>query len=331
MEARKMVVRGVVRAHQATAEDQVSRVSLHRHGLMGIILIQWTQNMREQRNNLGQAFGTKKAKKALASVTENAISARKDQPAKLDAAAQAMIASMAKDTEGMATRDELAVEADASKPRPKANLNATDIKDVYTIENLIGVDILKVVPVLDWQQAMKAKKEIIVKSEYVANRIQKVSTSPEKLRILRYLLLLIDLNMSSKSRFGNTKTLPKREEMKRIAGSMPEAVIESVRREFSTGGVMSKYQTELLTTRICALACLIDNYNVDIYDLQADLRLDSKGMQQYFREIGAKIGALPEATRRELGLDKATAAQRKVAKLKLPLEFPKVPFARRTR
>lgn len=327
-----MVVRGVVRAHQATAEDQISGVSNHRSDLGGGVLTRRLQSMRDQRNNLGQAFGTKKARKAIASVTENAISARGGQPAKMDAAAQAIIASMAENTEGMASRDQLAAEADASKPRPKANLGATDIKDVYTIDNLIGLEILKIVPVLDWQQAIKAKKEIIVKSEYVANRIQKVSSNPEKLRILRYLLLLIDLHISSKpQRSSRSKSLPKRDEMKKIAGGMPEAVIEHVRRDFSTNGVMSKYQSDLLTTHICALACLIDNYTVDMYALQADLRLDFKGMSQYFHEIGAKTMALPDAMRREMGLDKATAAQRKIAKLKLPLEFPKVPFARRAR
>ena len=288
--------------------------------------------MREQRNNLGQAFGTKKAKKAIASVTENAISARTGQPATMDAAAQAMIASMAKDAEGMATRDQLAAEANASKPRPRANLSATDIKDVYTVDNLIGVDILKVVPVFDWQQAINAKKEIIVRSEYVAHRIQRVSSSTEKLRILRYLLLLIDIHISSKpKKFGKGKMLPKRDEMKKVAGGLPEAVIESVRRQFSTSGEMSKYQTDLLTTHICALACLVDNYMVDMYDLQADLRLDVKGLSQYFQEIGAKITALPEQMKKELGLDKASAAQRKLAKLKLPLDFPRVAFARRAR
>jgi DNA-directed RNA polymerase I subunit RPA49 len=329
MEARKMVVRGAVRAHQATAEDQVAKVIIHRSRLRGLLLILGLQNMREQRNNLGQAFGTKKAKKAIASVTENAISTR-GQPAKMDAAAQAMIASIAKDAEGIASREQLAADADASKPRPTTNVGATDIKDVYTVDNLIGGEILKVVPVFDWLQAIQAKKEIVVKSEYVANRIQNTAMNTEKLRILRYLLLLIDLYISSKQKFAK-KVLPKRDEMKRVAGGLPEAVIESVRRQFSSNGEMSKYQTDLLITHVCALACLVDNYTVDMYDLQADLRLDTKGMSQYFHEIGARTIALPEPMRKELGLDKATAAQRKVAKLKLPLEFPKVAFVRRTR
>ena len=330
MEARKMVVRGVVRTHQATAEDEVSGVSDHTSESGEMILTGWSQSLWEQRNTLGQAFGTKKAKKAIASITENAISTRGGEPAKMDAAAQAMIGAMAKDAEAMASKDQLNAEADASKPRPKANLSAETIEEVYTIDSLIGVDILKAVPVLDWQQAIKAKKEIVVKSQYIANRIQKASTSPEKLRILRYLLLLIELHLTSRpGRFGNSKIVPKRDEMKKIAGGLPEAVIEHVRRGFSDNGIMSKYQLDLLVTHICALACLVDNYTVDLYDLQVDLRQDTKGMTQYYREIGAKVSALPETVRKELGLDKATAAQRKIAKLKLPLDFPRAGFGRR--
>ncbi|KAG0648545.1 DNA-directed RNA polymerase I subunit RPA49 [Hyphodiscus hymeniophilus] len=314
MEARKMVIRGVVRAHQATEEEQFSK------------------NMREQRSDLGRAFGTKKAKKALASITENAISRGGSAAGKADAATQAMIAAMAKDAEGMATRAELAAEADSSKPRPKANLDAKDINDVYTVDNLMGKDIMKAVPVLQWQTALKADKEIVVSSEYVARRIKKVSASADKLKMLRYLLLLIEIHKGSKVKGrGTTKMLPKREELKKIAGGLPEPVIENARRQFSSDGTMDKYHNDLLTTHICAIACLVDNYVLDMYDLQSDLGLDTKVMSQYFNEIGAKTTALPEQYRKDLGLDKAAAAQRRMVKLRLPLEFPKVSFARAPR
>jgi DNA-directed RNA polymerase I subunit RPA49 len=52
-------------------------------------------------------------------------------------------------------------------------------------------------------------------------------------------------------------------------------------------------------------------------------------MSQYFHEIGAKVVAANEVERKKLGLDKAAAAQRKFAKLRLPLDFPKLRFARR--
>jgi DNA-directed RNA polymerase I subunit RPA49 len=288
---------------------------------MGIL-----QSQKEQRDDLRREFGTKKSKKALAAITENAIS-QGIGTGKMDKVTQAMIAAMSKDAEALATRDELAAEAEAGKPRPKANLTATDIKDVYTINNLIGTDILKAVPILEWQQVLKEGKEIVVNSQYVAGRIQKVSSVPDKLKILRYMLLLIEIYQGLK-RNKHGKMLPRREQMKEIAGGMPEPVIENARRHFSTDGAVSKYQVDLLSTHICALACLVDNYTVEMYDLQSDLRLETRGMSQYFKEIGAKISALPEARRKELGLDKATATQRKIAKLNLPLEFPKVPFAR---
>jgi DNA-directed RNA polymerase I subunit RPA49 len=330
MEARRMVVRGVVRAHQATADEDTPTVSTDTIRLVETVLMRPLQNVREQRNDLGRAFGTKKAKKALASITENAIS-RGNDPGKTDASTQAMIAAMSKAAEGMATREELNAQADASKPRPKANLSATDIKDVYTVDSLIGMEIFKAVPVLEWQQAIKAKKEIVVSSQYVAHRINKCASSTEKLRILRYLLLLIEIHKGSIAKFGRGKMLPKRDDMKKIAGGMPEPVVESARRQFSSDGYVSKYQSDLLTTHICALACLVDNYTVDMYDLQLDLRMELKPMSQFFHEIGAKTTALPEGYRKELGLDKAGAAQRKLARLKLPLDFPKIPFARAPR
>ena len=61
--------------------------------------------MRERRNILGQTFGTKKARKAIASVTENAISPdksarNKDKPAKFDATTAAILSNMSESTKG---------------------------------------------------------------------------------------------------------------------------------------------------------------------------------------------------------------------------------------
>ena len=93
--------------------------------------------------------------------------------------------------------------------------------------------------------------------------------------------------------------------------------------------MITTFGADLIKTHLCALACIVDNYEVNTYDLQEDLKLDTKTMSQYFMEIGAKITALGETERRKLGLEKSVAAQRRVAKLKLPLEFPKVSFGRR--
>lgn len=291
------------------------------------------------RNDLGQTFGTKKARKAIASITENAISTDRigrgaspggTQRTKLDAVSTVMLESMAEATSGIATRDELTAAVDAAKPRPKPNLAAQTPNEVYTADTLIGPEILKLVPVKEWQDAVKAKKEIITKSKYVAHRIQRVSLDVQKLRVLRYLLCLLEFFGSTRTRGkGVVRSLPQKEALRAAVPGVPEAVVESIKRKFSENGQMLKFQTDLLMTHACALAMIIDNCEVDMYDLREDLHLEVKDMSQYFHEIGARITTANEGDRKRLKLDKAAAAQRKFARLKLPLDFPKAKFARR--
>lgn len=319
MVARKMVVRGVVREHQATADDQIPL------------------SMREQRNQLGEAFGTKKARKAIASVTENAIGpvrGMKDAAdTRLGSGAAAVIASMADAAADMATKDQLQEEADAAKPRPKANLKATIPAEAYSIETLIGKDIFQHIPILDWITDVKNKKEFRLDSRFVASRIQRLASDKktvDKIKILRYLYILLLFHMASKPTRGG-RSIPKRDEMRKKLGAVPDSLVESIKRKFSDAGFISKFKVDLLITHICALAFWVDNFEVDMFELRQDLKLELKEMSQYFHEIGAKVVALPEGTRKTLGLDKALAAQRKVAKLKIPLEFPKIAFSRKTR
>lgn len=315
-EARKMVVRGVVRAHQATADDELS------------------MNMREQRNHLGQTFGTKKARKAIASFTENAIAPGRaaklanGRAIKLDSATQVMLSNIADATAGMASREELAAAADAAKPRPTPNLAAEDIKDVYTIDSLIGANIITHIPVREWVKALKDKEEIVTNSRFVSHRVAKVNANVEKLKILRYMLLAFEVLRVSKP-VRNARLLPRRDDLKSLMADMPEAVLEAFKRKFSESGQISKFKLDLLTTHLCALACIVDNFEVDVWDLKEDLRLDIKPMSQYFSEIGAKVVAFPESERKRLDMDKVVAAQRRIARLKLPLEFPKVAFGRK--
>jgi len=46
-------------------------------------------------------------------------------------------------------------------------------------------------------------------------------------------------------------------------------------------------------------------------------------MTQYAHELGCKVLALTESERSKMGLNKTEAAAHRMAKLRLPLEFPK--------
>ena len=210
-----------------------------------------------------------------------------------------------------------------SKIRPKGVEEELDPLQIYTVDNVVGLDTMKLIPVKRWVDSMNAKKEIQTSSRFVARRMQAHFKNPEKLKLLRYMLLLIDLyNASKPGRHG--RTLPRREDLKKVLGDMPEAVLEGVKRKFTEGGQMSKQMTDSMFMYLCALAMMVDSAEVDIWDLKDDLKLETREMSVYFMQIGAKIVPLGEAERRKKGLEKVAAAQHKVAKLRAPLKYPQV-------
>jgi DNA-directed RNA polymerase I subunit RPA49 len=286
--------------------------------------------MRDLRNDLGQTFGTKKSKKSIAAFTENAINPLQSRAdggpaAKLDAASKAMLQTIGQATAGMSTSAQLAEVVESSKPRPKANTEAEEVQQVYTVDTLIGDQIMSLIPVRPWTETIKAKKPVKVKSMYVAHRVVNISENIEKLRILRYMYFIIRLLDTSRNK-RTEKILPRQDVLKEAMEDMPSTVLDHFRRKFTANGIMSKFQVDTVITHLCAMACLIDNFDVDLYDLQEDLHLETRVMSQYFMEIGAKILALEVAQMRKL--DKATAQSRKRAKLRLPLVFPKQKFSR---
>lgn len=312
VEAKKMVIRGSVRAQQAPEEDMQSRK-----------LKQTTMNLKA---DLGQTFGTKKAKKALAAITENAISPRKaqggDAPQTLDASDRALMASIKDVTMSVATKEELQSAMDAAKPVPRGNYDAEEIQDVYKPEQLIGRDILELIQVNDWAEAVKNNEDIQLRSRFVAHRINRIGSGESsvlRLRVLRYLYFLMLLYLTTKKgKERGTKEVLKKDKLSEEFCPAPPPVVEAIRRRFSDNGIMRKQHVDLLVTHCCAFACILDNFETNTWDLKEDLHLDQKQMNLYFSEIGAGFKKV-----------KAEGRMDYVARLKLPLEFPKIRQMRR--
>lgn len=329
VEAKKMVIRGSVRAQQAPEEDMQSRrlkqVRPARSNVVRTVanLSQTTMNLKA---DLGQTFGTKKAKKALAAITENAISPRKaqggDAPQTLDASDKALMASIKDVTMSVATREELQSAMDAAKPVPRGNYDAEEIQDVYKPEQLIGRDILELIQVNDWAEAVKNNEDIQLRSRFVAHRINRIGSGEQsvlRLRVLRYLYFLLLLCLTAKKgRERGTKEVLKKDKLSEELSPAPPPVVEAIRRRFSDNGIMRKQHVDLLVTHCCAFACILDNFETNTWDLKEDLHLEQKQMNLYFNEIGASIKKVKSEGRMDC-----------VARLKLPLEFPKIRQMRR--
>lgn len=227
----------------------------------------------------------------------------------------------------MATKAELDAAMNAAKPRPYANTETQDITQVYTVDSLIGKESMPALQVRKWQVDMKAGVNVQVSSRYVANRLLKYRENVEKLKMLRYILLLLDFyNNTTPSKDG--RRLKRADDLKNILDNQPESLLTSIKRKFTEGPMMSRHNSDLLITHICAIALVLENYEVDTWDLKEDLKLEMPGMVQYFKEVGAKVVAMTETYRKSVGMDKAAASQRRLAKLKVPLEFPTTKFVR---
>lgn len=330
VEAKKMVVRPHVRAKPAEIDEdeapkKVQNAFAPRSAF--VRLLTTLQSNFDRKTDLGQAFGTKKAKKALNDMVINAIApTSRDAPkTKVDDAARAMLSSVGAVTSTMASREALQSVVDDAKPVPKANLNAEEIQDVYDPRVIIGEDILNLVPIREWQEKAEHNDSIEVQSRYVADRVAAIASNPDavqRLRVLRYAYFVMLFYKSTTVKGRGIRKIPQSDKLRTILEPAPEAVIDSIRRRFSEDGVMRKFHQELLMTYMCAMTCIIDNFEVDTSHLVKDLSIEQKALNKFYQEIGGRV--VPRSI-------PGTKVKRQIAVLSLPLKFPKQSVGARKR
>lgn len=288
------------------------------------------------RSKLGLAFGTKKSQKAIRALSANAIQASPSKPKsqassdkgrQLDPVASAVVSSMAESTASMPTREEMQAEIDEGKPCPKPNMQASTPAEVYPLEQLVGgVNVLGAMGVKDWIDTTRAGGDVQVKSRFVAKRLPAMVQSDDvkKVKALRYLLLLIEWFVGLKPGAKHGKRLPKPEEMGPLVAAYGSETVSNVARRFADGNQLNKWHIDNVITHILALAISLHNFACDTHDLREDLKLEAKDVGRYFVELGCYVARPTDAERAVLKVTKAEAASHRIAKLKLPLVFPKI-------
>ncbi|KAL9131168.1 MAG: hypothetical protein Q9217_000821 [Psora testacea] len=319
--ARKMVIRSTLKsARRALTTDSEGE--------------QEPTSKMSARNALGLAFGTKKSQKAIRSLTANAISPSKpsSQPSssrsQLEPLAQAVVSSMPSTSTTM-MRDALEAEIDESKPRPKPNLQATTPAEVYTISQLVdGEDTLSKIPVKEWIDTINSSRDVLTRSLYVSRRLIKLvqANDVKMVRVLKYLYLLIEWAKALQQSGKAGKRVPKLEHTAMavlVAGWGSELVLGLSKRFAAEGGILNRWHQDYLITHILALTLLIDGFVVDTYHIQQDLKLDTKQVAKYYRELGCAVSAPTKVEQERMGMLKAEAQARRMVRLKIPLTFPK--------
>ena len=235
-------------------------------------------------------------------------------------------------TDGL-TREDLQTEADAAKPRPKANPNAKTPSEVYDIAELVGgKEGLRLMNVKEWIDIVDTGGEVLVKSRFVAERVESVIQGGDirKLKGLRYLLLLIEFYLALKSgRVSKSeRKVPKDEELAEKLATWSSTQISAVRGRFSSEhmppGILNSFTVTLLLTTMFALSLCIDNHTTDTLAIKEDLKLEQKQVNTLMQELGATVGPSTEAERTRMGWGKTEAKVHLMARLRLPLLWPKL-------
>ncbi|KAH9828271.1 DNA-directed RNA polymerase I subunit rpa49-like [Teratosphaeria destructans] len=277
----------------------------------------------QQREALGREFGTKKAKKVIESRTVNAIGQDTKGKGRKDDVQDAVLDSMADAAESAPKKEQVDADLLASKPIPKPNLAADDIEEVYPFDTLIPPYEARLITVKDWQDATRADEELKFFHRYPATHVRHWGKSEDvqRLKALKYLALLLEFHDALQSAGKSGKKVPKKELLTKRLGHWPEALVDSVRRRFSNpANELPKWHLDNLYTHMLCNKHLA---------LKADLKMENRQIGQYYQELGCRVGAPLEKERERWGLNKAQAAATRVARLKLPLEFPKARVGRK--
>ena len=179
-------------------------------------------------------FGSKKAKKAI---QESAINAVTPQGASAtnDPATAAVLKSLEASAKNAPTKQVVQAAVDEARPGPKPHFDASSPADIYSVEGLVGKDVLGRVRVKDWVDAIQRGIGIQSESSFVVHRIQAIvgANDIRKLKVLGYLLLVLKLYLAvdGQTKGSRKKYVPKREVL-REKMNVDDSWIETLRKQF---------------------------------------------------------------------------------------------------
>lgn len=285
----------------------------------------------QQRNALGEAFGTKKAKKAITEMERNRIDADKLQDLEMD-----IVDTVQESTENLPSQEKRQEQLSSTRPIPPHNLETTKVEEVYPLEGIIPKSewgYIRAQPILQEKDLNKRLAMFPHKtSQYVSSRIQAlekgVGSQTDKIKMIYYASLL--LAVYENKRINNKAALLAK------VGNPPEALISGILDRFAVSKASQFGKTKdrnftidpvhenKLLCYLLALILRIDNYTTEIAPLAQELSLKPSKLAELFRALGCAVKPPTSVQAEALGLSKSAAANYKLANLTAPLKLPDV-------
>ncbi|SCV03219.1 LANO_0G02872g1_1 [Lachancea nothofagi CBS 11611] len=281
------------------------------------------------RNALGEAFGTKKAKKAIADIERNRIDSDKLVDSAIDIMDSVKTASKA-----LPSREELQQVSSQDRTTPQANVNATDVEQIYPIHNIIPkkeMQYIRVGAVLkETDEAARLELFPYTKSPYVSKKLATLSQTEQmtKLQLLYYLSLLLGV-------FENKRISDKAKLLENL-NAPPDALVDGILDRFTIGRpgqygrskergfFIDPQREDKLLCYILAIILHLDNFIVEISPLAQELGLKPSKIVNLFKNLGAIVKGSTVAQAEAFGVPKSAASTYKVATMRVPFKIPEM-------
>ena len=182
------------------------------------------------RLELDKAFGRQKFIQKWRANEKNRMptqSSASGESGRRDATASAVLSSMAV---------QLPAKSSDSNIRPKPNINAESVDEVYKLEDLIGLDVLQAIDVKDWKYSVKAKRSVETPSLFVSSRIEAIVNSSNRLKLkaLKYLLACFQWLQSLTPGPDKTMKQPPLARLKKNLIGVEDFVLDSIVKKFAS-------------------------------------------------------------------------------------------------
>lgn len=283
-----------------------------------------------QRTALGEAFGTKKAKAAIASLERNRIDADKLHDMELD-----IVDNVKELTLDLPTREQLQDVGVLVRPTPAVNVDATAVEDVYALHSIIPKKewaAVRIQPVLDEEDAEKRLEMMpYAKSAFVAKNLPKYVAlhNTEKVQMVYYASLLLGI-------YHNRRVRDKTSLLERLGNKPAEVLVDGALSRFAVARttavgkskdrsfVIDPFHEDKLLCYLIALLFHIEGFTVEILPLANELNMKPTRLIGLLRALGAVVKPIGVGMAEAIGLSKKEAATYKVAQLKVPFKLPEM-------
>ena len=348
MEAKKMTVRSTVRVPDRESEDEEE---------------QQVMAAPSSRAALTQAFGTKKSKRAVASLAENRLLAREGETD--DPVSAAILNSIEEHDSDDDSADPTT--SRANKPLPPVNLDTEDITKVYDLSNLVfpcpWQTTLSQMPIAFWKDQVQKNKAISTKLRFISTRVgyltEKHLRDPsntenlQKVQLLRYIQLLAEIHKHVSHQHSRKPMAPVEKWPK---GTFTDTSLSTTFKarllaNFFPTNIPTTFAKNLLTSTILALMLHIpppiptiapSMLFTEPSDITLDLAMPAAEANKLYKELGCKLESMTDAEVKKYGWNKLVPVQKvdedtgkvvkmpkaKFAKLRFPVEFPKISSGR---